>query len=112
MPLDASKIAELLAKKAAPRKGGGGRKKVVDYNDRSYKAWFALEHTDPKDGVFCENPTCDDPHGRYREVPGYEPEQVVADVVTEEHGTMKMCRYCFTTRWLVKRDDEQQRLAV
>jgi hypothetical protein len=110
MPLDASKIAELLAKKAAPRKGGG-RKKVVDYNDRSYKAWFALEHTAPEDKVYCENPTCDDPHGKYREVEGYEPVQVVAEVATEEDGTRKMCRYCFVMDWLVKRDN-QQKLAV
>ena len=105
MPLDADKIKELLAKKNAPRTGGGGRRKITDFNDRSYKAWFALEHTTPDEKEFCENPTCDDPHGKYREVPGYEPEQVVAEVVTEENGTMKMCRYCFTTNWLVKRDD-------
>ena len=109
MPLDPSKIKELLAKKTAPRQG---RRKAVDYNDRSYKAWFALEHTAPEDKVFCANPTCDDPHGRYREIPGYEPEQVVAEVVTEEDGKVLMCRHCFTTRWLVKRDTEQQRLAV
>ena len=34
MPLDADKIKELLAKKNAPRTGGGGgRKKAVDFND-------------------------------------------------------------------------------
>ena len=52
MPLDASKIKELMAKKATPvKRGGGGRRKVVDYTDRSYKAWFALEHTDRGEGV-------------------------------------------------------------
>lgn len=108
------KIAELLAKKSAPR-GGGGRKKAVDYNDRSYKAWFALEHTSPDDKVFCTNPKCNDPHGQVREVPGYDPVQVVADVVTEEHGSVTMCRYCFTSEWLAGRDKaggDQQKLAM
>ena len=108
MPLDANKIKELMAKKATPvKRGGGGRRKVVDYTDRSYKAWFALEHTDPGE-AFCDNDICNDPHGKYREVEGYTPEQVVAEVVTEEHGTVKMCRYCFTSNWLVKRDDGAQ----
>jgi hypothetical protein len=111
MPLDPSKIRALLEKKATPRTGGGGRKKAVDFTDRSYKAWFALEHTDPSDKEFCANEKCDDPHGKYREVEGYEPVQVVAEVITEEHGTVKMCRYCFTTNWLVKRV-EQESLAI
>lgn len=106
MPLDPALIKQLQAKKNAPRTGGGGRKKPIDYNDRSYKAWFALEHSDPSDKEFCTNPTCDDPHGKYREVEGYEPEQVIATVTTEEHGTVKMCRYCFTSRWLVKREEQ------
>jgi hypothetical protein len=118
MPLDPNKIKELLQKKNAPRgnKGGTGRRKVIDFTDRSYKAWFALEHTTPDDKEFCTNPVCNDPHGKYREVPGYEPEQVVADVTTEEHGTIRMCRWCFTSNWLVKRDEAvdgvQEQLAV
>ena len=108
MPLDPSKIKELMQKQAAPRKGGTGRRKAIDFTDRSYKAWFALEHTTLEDKVFCTNPKCDDPHGKYREVAGYEPEQVVAEVITEEHGKVVMCRYCFTGLWLVKRDDGRQ----
>ena len=103
MPLDPNKIKELMQKKVATRKRWRGRRKVVDLRDRSYKAWFALEHTNPGEKL-CTNEKCDDPHGAYREVPGYEPEQVVAEVVTELHGTVVMCRWCFTSNWLVERE--------
>lgn len=115
MPLSPEEIQRLTALKNRPR-GGGGRKKAIDYNDRSYKAWFALEHTSPEDKAICQNKDgCNDPNGpRWYEGAGLDtPEQVVADVVTEESGTVRMCRYCFTLNWLTKRDgDSQTKLAV
>src|SRR5215813_3546775 len=104
MSLTPEQIKELYAKKAAqPKRGGGGRRKPIDYNDRSYKAWFALHHTDPEDKVFCTNPDCLDPQGHKWANPPETAEQVVADVKTEEHGTVTMCRFCFTIGWLTKR---------
>lgn len=113
MPLTPEEIQRLVALKNKPR-GGGGKKKAIDYNDRSYKAWFALEHTSPDDKVLCDNPNCNDSNGKkWYEGSGLtEPVQVVADVVTEENGTVRMCRQCFTLNWLTKRDEAQTKLAM
>lgn len=112
MGLTPEQIRELYKKKAEqPKRGGGGRRKPVNYNDRSYKAWFGLEHTDPEDHVWCENPDCLDPQGKRRASPPETAEQVVATVKTEEDGERRMCRYCFTIGWLTKREN-QERLEV
>lgn len=102
----------MYVKKAqAATRRGGGKRKAINYNDRSYKAWFALEHTDPDDRMFCQNPDCLDPNGRKYASPPETAEQVVAEVTTEESGVVRMCRYCFTVGWLLKRED-QGRLEV
>jgi len=111
MGLTPEQIKEIYAKKAqAPKRGGGGarKKKVVNYNDRSYKAWFALEHTDPEDHMWCDNENCMDPQGQKRASPPETAEQVVADVTTEESGVVRMCRYCFVMGWLTKRVNQER----
>jgi|SRR5215471_17741563 len=115
MALTPEQIKELYAKKAAQPKRGGAARKPPDYNDRSYQAWFKLEHTDPEDKVMCSNPNCLDPQGHKWANPPESAEQVVADVKTEESGIVTMCRYCFTIGWLTKRESEkvaQERLEV
>jgi len=106
--LTPEQIKEIYRRKAQAPKRGGRRTKVVDYNDRSYQAWFKLEHTDPEDREFCENAQCLDPQGKRHASPPETAEQVVADVTTEESGTVRMCRFCFTMGWLTKRDNQQQ----
>jgi hypothetical protein len=108
MGLSPEQIQAIYAKKAAQPKRGGGKRKAVDYNDRTYKAWFALEHTDPEDRVYCSNPDCLDPNGRKWANPPDTAEQVVADVITEESGVVRMCRYCFTIGWLTKRENQDK----
>ena len=94
IPLDPAKIKELLIKKNAPRRtGGGGKKKQRDFNDRSYKAWFALSqeiiNKDTNEPLKCENPDCHDPR----------PPRHGGQFVVEVNGKL-MCRYCFVWGWL------------
>lgn len=106
MGLTPEQIAEIYKRKeqkAAAPKRGGARKKVMDFTDRSYQAWFALEHTDPGE-AFCENPECNDPRGKHRSLPEETPEQVIAEVQTHDGKVVKMCRYCFTFGWLAPRE--------
>lgn len=98
MPLSNERIKELLALKNAPKKGRSGKPKF-DPNDRSFKAWFALQHQlydhDTGDPTFCENPDCvdtrDKTHG-----------QSVGDF----NGT-KICRFCFLEGWLTTHQGQQ-----
>jgi hypothetical protein len=92
MPLDPEKIKQLLAKKNAPRRSGGGGRKKADTSVRDYPTWFAVgSHLYPnEDGSTrkCENPNCQDPrqHGI---------------LLIDVDGTY-MCRYCFLGGWLTK----------
>lgn len=118
MGLTPEQIASIYKRKeekaAAPKRGGGGRKKAVDFTDRSYQAWFAIEHTDPGE-AWCSNPECNDPRGKHRASPPESAEQVVAEVSVQYDSvvadpsmvggvtTVLMCRYCFTFNWLAPR---------
>jgi hypothetical protein len=95
MPLSKEKIQELLAKKSKPRGGGGGQsKRTIDPNDRSYQAWFSMNHMlldhDTNEMTRCENPNCQDPRPKE-----------YGQTVVEVNG-QKMCRYCFVQGWLLK----------
>ena len=95
MPLSEERIKELLAKKNAPRasrtKIGTGRRRV-DINDRSYTAWFALEHRiydrDTGEPTRCDNPECGDPRDKTYG-------QTIVFI-----GEKKVCRFCFISGWL------------
>jgi|SRR5215469_6026910 len=94
MPLDPARIKELLARKNAPKRGGGRKKAARDPNDRSYTAWFALSHEiinkETNEPWRCDNPDCVDPR----------PPRHGGQFVVEVSGKM-MCRYCFVEGWLM-----------
>jgi hypothetical protein len=105
MPLDPSKIQELLKKKqqgllrkAEGTKGGRRKTKQINPNDRSYQAWFMLSASfldqETREPIFCENPDCVDPRSK---VGG----QFVAEVCGKN-----MCRYCFEAGWLTTNPDQ------
>jgi|SRR5215469_1417785 len=101
MPLSPEKIAELVKKRdapRAPRAGTGRSRKKFDPNDRTYQAWFALEHRiyDRETGnpAFCENPNCADPRDKTYG-------QTVA-----LFGDKKLCRFCFISGWLATNPEQ------
>jgi len=103
VPLSDDKIRELLAKKNKPRSTGGrtgtGTKKI-DPNDRSYLAWFALNHSmldsETNERTHCSNPDCIDPRPK-------EHGQIVVEVKGQ-----KMCRYCFIEGWLLENPAQEK----
>lgn len=99
MPLDPAKIREIYAKKEtkAKRRSNkvtGLKGKKVDVNDRSYQAWFALNHMlidhETNEMLFCDNPDCIDPR-----------DKVYGQTVVDINGS-KICRFCFVEGWLLK----------
>src|SRR5215831_8346588 len=98
MPLDPAKIKELYEKKkqrAASRSTGPrtSKGKRIDPNDRSFQAWFALNHMlidhETNGMLWCDNPDCIDPR-----------DKTYGQTVVEINGR-KMCRFCFVEGWLV-----------
>ena len=100
MPLSSDRIKEILAKKEAAKqkksrasgsRTSSGRK--LDPNDRSYQAWFSLNHMmidhDTNEMLWCENENCSDPR-----------EKEHGQTVVEVNGR-KMCRFCFVEGWLL-----------
>jgi hypothetical protein len=112
MPLDPSKIKQLLAAKNKPKSKGGGRgkgKKKVDTSVRTYETWFSLDHrfydmtTTPPTQLYCENPECLDP--RKRDGKG--------GIMVVEVDSVFMCRYCFLDGWPnASQNPAQERLDV
>ena len=98
MALSKEKIAELMAKKNAPRKTGTGGRRKFDINDRSYQAWFAMEHRiyDRKTGdpAFCSNPDCADPRDKTYG-------QTIVFI-----GEKGVCRFCFLSGWLTTNSNQ------
>jgi hypothetical protein len=102
VPLDPDKIKEIYAKKeqkARTSRGGGPRTasgKKIDPNDRSYQAWFTLNHLmidhDTNEMVYCDNPSC----------PG---DKQYGQIVVEINGS-KLCRHCFIGGWLLSNSNQ------
>ncbi len=104
MPLDPEKIRELLAKKDQKKERKTGQRtssgKRVDPNDRSYQAWFTLNHMmidhDTNEMLWCENPDCVDPRDKQ-----------YGQTVVEINGR-KMCRFCFVEGWLQTNPNQEK----
>jgi len=99
LPLSAEKIAELVKKRDAPKPSRTGRKKF-NVNDRSYQAWFALEHhllaEDGKSMAFCDNPDCLDPR-----------DKTYGQTVVDING-QHLCRFCFLNGWLTTSSGQEE----
>ena len=102
MPLSPEKIKELLAKKEAKKTRSSGPRtstgKKLDPSDRSYQAWFAMNHMminhDTNEMLWCENEVCQDPRDKQ-----------YGQTVVEINGR-KMCRFCFVEGWLLSNPDQ------
>jgi hypothetical protein len=104
MALDNDRIKALLAKKAAePTKQSRAKKTKGDPNDRSFTAWFALEHhllDDAQEPMYCNNPDCIDPRDKTHG-------QVVVELPASE-PVVRLCRFCFVEGWLLVNESQQQ----
>ena|SRR5215831_843327 len=104
MPLDKSRIREIMAKKEAKKTRATGPRtssgKKLDPNDRSYQAWFALNHMmidhETNGMLFCDNENCLDPRDKQ-----------YGQTVVEINGR-KMCRFCFVEGWLLSNPAQGQ----
>jgi hypothetical protein len=89
-------VAKLLAQKAKPKRGGGGRKtKGIDTSVRDYATWFSLAHKlydeDTLERAECENPNCTGDRHLVARVSG-----------------LLMCRTCFLDGWLLNNPDQME----
>lgn len=106
MPLDRSKITELLNKSQSSGRGGSRKLKnpgktaagkTIDTTIRDYQTWFKLAHHlfDQETGepAKCENPDCLDTRNNSK-------------TITVEVSGVMMCRICFLAGWKLNSPDQ------